>query len=260
MLSTDRPILAHSVCRVPTAEGPVDLKALFAEQGKPGPRRVNRMIQLAVLGARRCIGDLRLPENSAVYLTSRSAHVADSLLLLERIRAGQPSSPVSFINTSGNMAGYYVAADLGLRGSNQSLHATELAWCQLLEMAVAAAEPDQYLLVGCAEECVWPLESHRRRHELPADCPIEERSVFILLGPNGSAGPNRLRSITFSTMAEPPALATDTRADAGLVAPAAFVEWLEQPERSSQFVERASGSGVSSSSASGLCGVITVAP
>lgn len=256
MLKTDRPILSAISCGFPTAEGPVNLKSLFAESGKPGPRRVNRLIQLAVLGARRCVGDRTLPDNTAVYLTSRSAHVADSLLLLGRIRANQPSSPVSFINTSGNMAGYYIAADLGLSGSNQSIHATDLAWSQILELAVAAADPQQYLLIGCAEECVWPLEQHRSRHELAADCAIDEQSTFVLLGPVGAPGPRRLQSVAFTpTPADPPP-PLDPARNGGLEAPPRFVAWLEQPQRSHQFIESPdSGCG---DSAPSLRGVITV--
>lgn len=262
MLNINRPILSHALCRFPVDSGPVNLKALFAESGKPGPRRVNRMIQLAVLTARRCVGPHTLPEDTAVYLSSRSAHVADSLLLLQRIRDSQPSSPVSFINTSGNMAGYYVAADLGLRGSNQSVHASELAWSQLLEMAVLGAEPGQHVLVGCAEECVWPLDEHRQRHALTADQPIEERAVFVLLGPEGAAGETRLQSLAFEVpRTEVPPYAAFP--DAGLSAPAEFVQWLGQQPRSAQFVERPtgknSGSGGSTPTSDlPLCGVISV--
>lgn len=256
MLKTDRPILSAVSCRFPTAEGPVNLKSIFAESGKPGPRRVNRLIQLAVLGARRCVGERTLPSNTAVYLTSRSAHVADSLLLLERIRAGQPSSPVSFINTSGNMAGYYIAADLGLRGSNQSIHATDLAWSQMLEMAVAAADPQQYLLIGCAEECVWPLEQHRNRHELPADCRIDEQSCFVLLGPVGAPGPRRLQSVEFKPTPPSAKACAPLTQDAGLAAPGRFVDWLQQPQRPRQFIESPAADPGTASSLSGFVTVI----
>lgn len=226
-LEVQRPLLGLYSLRVPATEPATDLRKLLATGERPGPRRVNRLIQLAVLGARRCVGEQQPAPNTAVYLSSRGAHVGDTVDLLRRGAQGFPAAPVSFINASGNMAGYYIAADHGLHGGNHSLHSLELAWFQLIQMATLAASADQGILIGAVEECVWPLAEHRQRHGLPADAPMQESADFLWLGPRGATGPLQLDWIEAGQDAQHPPTAA-AAGEIGLAGAADCLRWLAQ--------------------------------
>ncbi len=175
---------SFSLC-LPAVETPQDLKPeLTLQTGRPGPRRVNRWIQLALLGARQCVAEQKLPEDTAIYLTTRNGAVGDTLALLTGNAQNLPPAPFRFINVSGNMAAYYLAADLGLHGANQLIVSHQLPFFSLLELA--RVNGTQSLLLGAVEELVWPLEIHRQRLQLPADARIGESSHWALIELNGS--------------------------------------------------------------------------
>jgi hypothetical protein len=165
---------------VPASEVALELKPLLLERtGRAGPRRVNRWIQLALLGARECVGEHELPQDTAIYLTTRNGAIGDTLALLTGNAQNQPPAPFRFINVSGNMAAYYLAADLAVSGANQVIVSHELPWFSLLELAQISDAP--CLLLGAVEELVWPLDIHKQRLKLPTDARIGESSHWALV-------------------------------------------------------------------------------
>ncbi|MGJ8667970.1 MAG: hypothetical protein ACSHXK_00665 [Oceanococcus sp.] len=173
-------LLSQFSLNLPASEAAQDLKPLLLENtGRAGPRRVNRWIQLALLGARQCVGEHELPQDTAIYLTTRNGAVGDTLALLTGNAQNQPPAPFRFINVSGNMAAYYLAADLGVSGANQVIVSHELTWFSLLELAQISNAP--CLLLGAVEELVWPLDVHKQRLKLPADARVGESSHWALV-------------------------------------------------------------------------------
>ena len=80
-----------------------------------GHRRIDRFIELALLGAHQTLAGRKPEPETALYLTSGLGDIP----VFQRVRrqryfAGMMSKPVDFINLGGNIAGFYVAADFGL--------------------------------------------------------------------------------------------------------------------------------------------------
>ena len=82
-------------------------------------RRVDRFIQLALLGSGRCVAGQELAPDLALYLGSGLGPMSNNITTQQQlIRDRLLPKPFNFINTLGNSAGYYVAKNLGLNGQN----------------------------------------------------------------------------------------------------------------------------------------------
>lgn len=174
----------------PAAETPTNLAETLRElTGRPGPRRVSRLVRLALLGARQCLGNRQLPADSAVLLTTRTGPVADTVTLLQQGAAGLPLPPVQFVNVSSNMVSYYLAAELGVQGSNQVILSREHAWFGLLETAQLTLPPGTPVLLGAVEENLWPLAEHRQRLGLADEAPLGDSSHWLLVETGEGPGP-----------------------------------------------------------------------
>ena len=180
-------ILAHGAYEAVAQDPPQELDAaLRACMGKP-PRRINRYIRLALIGAHRCVAQLEQPLASTTPLLMASAqgNVAEAVALMDEIVVhGRSPMPMPFINVSSNMVGYYLAASLGLCGRNMTAARAPGTFGALLELAeleaiIAPAEHGRMLL-GTVAECVWPLTEHRRRCQLAADTPLVEASYWLV--------------------------------------------------------------------------------
>lgn len=180
-------IRAHGAFETVAQEPPCSLdKPLRAAMGKP-PRRINRYIRLALIGAHRCIArfDAPLPGGTPLYMASEQGSVAEAVDLMDEIvLRGRAPKPMSFINVSSNMVGYYLAASLGLTGRNMNVAREHGAFGAMMELAdldsCSNMAPESVLLLGSVTECVWPLADHRRRCELPANTPLVESSYWLV--------------------------------------------------------------------------------
>jgi hypothetical protein len=153
------------------------LKELLADP----PRRINRLIELTLLGANGCMRSRRPDPHCPVYLAVTHGSVADNVALVGGVAArNAPPTPVSFINLSSNMAGFYVASTLGLHGSNQSVAAEDFSFEAALELATLGARRAQ-ALIGAVEECAWPLEAHRARLGLGPARALSESSHWLFV-------------------------------------------------------------------------------
>jgi hypothetical protein len=156
-------------------------------------RRVDRFIQLAVLGAARCGAGQDLGPDCALYLGSGIGPEGNNIVVQEQIcRDRLLPRPFNFVNTLGSSATYFVAKDRGL---------TEQGWwaCRrgasleaLLTLALADLELGvcRRALVGVVEECPAPYEDHRARCHAPAGAALAEGSHWLLL--EAGAGSNGL--------------------------------------------------------------------
>lgn len=164
-------------------DAPTPLRERLRERLSRPPRRVNRLIELALIGAVDCIGDCPLPADTPVLLALSSGCVADSAQLLSDSLQDNPAMPVRFINVSSNMAGFYVAQQFGLSGSCQVVSRETGSWAAALELA--AIDPATGGLVAALEEAAWPMDSHRERLGLATDAPVLESSAWLRLADDG---------------------------------------------------------------------------
>ena len=147
-------------------------------------RRIDRFIQLALLGSAECVGDRMLAPDCALYICSGLGPVGNNIVVQEAIvGARKLPTPFHFVNTLGSSAGYYVARNLGLTG--QSLFISRRGDSLAAGLACAATDLAtgvvRQALLGVVEECTLPLRDHRARQALAADAPVAEGSHWLLL-------------------------------------------------------------------------------
>jgi len=168
------------------------LKALARETAGGSVRRIGRFIQLALIGAGRCVAGRTLPETTATYFTSCRGDLEVTLdVLVQMCEHARPPAPFAFINTVGNSACFHVAKCFGLSGRSQFVTnryapieaVLRLAALDFAEGGVATA------LVGSTDLCTAPLSDHRLRIGVPPDTPVGEGSHWFLLASDDRFGP-----------------------------------------------------------------------
>ena len=172
------PIVAASSFAQVASATPENLRERVKQLCPRVPRRVNRLVELGLIGAHQCVKARALLEDTAIYMAFTSGCVADSVALVQDVARGQMPMPVTFINVSSNMAGFYIAASLNLHSGNQVVASNDFAWEAALELAMLGAP--RALLLGAVEEAAWPLNEHRSRMSLAPDEPILESSHWLL--------------------------------------------------------------------------------
>ncbi len=167
----------------PAGERPADVWREAKAAGCTDVRRSNRLSCMALIGARDCVAAGGGPPNAeaAVHLASSYGNIAGTAGLIEGLlRDGEPPSPFAFINASTNVAGFYVARELGLSAPGLMLSRGSRSMLAALELLGRDAGYGQHL-IGAVEECAWPLAAHRHRLRLPADAPLAEASYWLWL-------------------------------------------------------------------------------
>jgi len=168
----------------PVGGAPPDVRELSKQTLGKQVRRVGRFIQLALIGAARCVGAETPPAHTAIYMSSRRGDLETNIEVLEQLFAhAQSPKPLSFINTVSNASCYYVARHFGLHG--RSCFVTGV--CFGFEMALQAALLDfqagqvSSALAGGLDTLAAPLDVDRRRLGVPADAAIGEASHWLWL-------------------------------------------------------------------------------
>lgn len=169
-------------------------------------RRIDRFIQLALLGSARCVGARSLRPGCGVYIGSGFGPIGSNIVVQEQLlRDAHWPKPFNFINTLGASAGYYVAKNLGLDGPNMfisrrasSLQATLAA--SIVGLALGTVDE---ALVGIVEEAPYPLSHHRGRLGVGDQALLAEGSHWFLLGRDEAGG----RSLAVERFADFTALA-----------------------------------------------------
>ncbi len=183
-------ILALGSYCEPVAGDPPPLKGLVEATTGISVRRIGRFIQLALIGAGRCLQPGTAPAHTAVFLASGRGDLEVTLEVLREIFEHRAAPmPLSFVNTVSNSACYYLARTLRLNGRSAfatSRYAPFESALRLAALDLATGIPAA--LVGVVDVCVAPVADHRQRVGVSADREVGEGSHWLLLAPAASAG------------------------------------------------------------------------
>lgn len=151
-------------------------------------RRIDRFIQLALLGSARCVTGRQLQTDCGIYLGSGLGPIGNNVVTQQQlIRDREIPKPFNFINTLGSSAGFYVARNLGLSGQNFFVSRRGASLDAVMCQAVADLTLGivRQALIGVVEEVVLPLAGHRKRQRLPETAALSEGSHWLLLQADG---------------------------------------------------------------------------
>jgi hypothetical protein len=168
----------------PVDEQPEKIKPLLQQETGQKFRRIDRFIQLALLGASRCVNSIDLPASTAVYLTSGQGDLDVTIEVLEKIyQKGEPPKPLSFINTVSNAACFNIARHLGLQGKSSFVTGHYFSFERNLELAYLdfCTGVTKTALVGSVDICAVPLAQHRERIGVAERTVLGEGSHWWLL-------------------------------------------------------------------------------
>lgn len=170
-----------------------DLKPLLKATLGTSVRRIDRFIQLALIGAARCIHSARSvdseqstqpPTDTAIYIASGRGDMEITVEVQRDLFVnGHEPKPLNFINTVSNAASFYIAQSFGLCGRNQFIANRHWAF----EVALQSALLDLQLgkinsaLVGVVDVVVAPIAEHRQRLQLGATTALAEGSHWLWL-------------------------------------------------------------------------------
>ena len=155
-------------------------------------RRIDRFIQLALVGTGRCVEGRTLDPSCGFYLGSGLGPMGNNIDTQQQlVRDRLIPKPFNFINTLGNSAGYYVAKNLSLSGQNLFISRRGASFTAVLEAALVDIECGALVqaLVGVVEEVTLPLAEHRRRQGLAVNTAVAEGSHWLLLEKDATTGP-----------------------------------------------------------------------
>lgn len=146
-------------------------------------RRINRFIQLSLIGAGRCLQGRTLSADTAVHLTSGRGDLELTLdILAAMYEQGQPPKPLHFVNTVSNSACFYVAKAFGLQGRSQFATRRFAPLQSALQLAALDLQTGvDTVLLGCVDIATLPLDEHRERIGVAPDTRVGEGSHWLLL-------------------------------------------------------------------------------
>ena len=161
-------LVAHASFEQLISDAPQPLRAMVESETGKRFRRVNRYIELCLIGAARCLRKLPTPPppDTALYLCSDTGMLDQTASLMHRMqsRHGVPK-PYEFMNLSGTMAAFQVAQHFTLTGPQLCLHGQHDSLEQALQLMFLRSSHHRRALVGVVEEGCWPLATHRQRLE-----------------------------------------------------------------------------------------------
>jgi hypothetical protein len=202
-------ILAHGHYSATVDESLPPLKELVKETTGEAVRRVGRFIQLALIGAGRCLQGVQAPPDTAVYLTSGRGDLEITLEVLEQmVEHGLPPKPLSFINTVSNSACFYLAKHFALHGRSHFVTRRHAPLESVLQLALLdmAEGSVQTALLGSVDICTAPLSDHRKRLAVESDTTVGEGSHWFLLAQDEHPARAIGRIIAVETLADEQAL------------------------------------------------------
>ncbi len=175
---------------------PLDLKPqLQAAWGKRF-RRINHFIELTLIGAKSCVDHSKaaVQEDCDIYLASEQGNIADVANMTASLyRESEAPMPLTFLNISNNMAGFYLAQNLKLHSSNLTIAHQTFPFETALDIATFNISCSQKkapsALVGGVEECAYPLADHRERMGIAENAPLAEGSSWLHIGSGETASP-----------------------------------------------------------------------
>jgi hypothetical protein len=170
------PIVAAAGFIQPAGDTPTSLREELRTLTPNAPRRINRLSELGLIGAHRCVAGRDLADDTAVVVATTTGCLNDSVQLLRAVGDRRPPMPMDFINVSSNMTGFHLAAGLRLHSSNLVVASADFAWEAAIEVAMLGS---RRFLAGAIEECAWPLAQQRERLGLATDVQMLESSQWL---------------------------------------------------------------------------------
>ena len=147
-------------------------------------RRIDRFVQLTLMGAAECARKHELARDCGLYLSSGVGPITSNVLVQDAIhRDSRMPMPFSFVNTLGSSACYHVAKELDLAGETVMVARGSASFSAALTCAQADLESGivSQVLVGAVEECVLPADRHRALLRMGPDVTVAEGTHWILL-------------------------------------------------------------------------------
>ena len=147
-------------------------------------RRIDRFVQLTLMGAAECARKHVLARDCGLYLSSGVGPITSNVLVQDAIhRDSRMPMPFSFVNTLGSSACYHVAKELDLAGEAVMVARGSASFSAALTCAQADLESGvvSQVLVGAVEECVLPADRHRALLRMGSDVTVAEGTHWILL-------------------------------------------------------------------------------
>jgi 3-oxoacyl-(acyl-carrier-protein) synthase len=148
-------------------------------------RRIDRLIELALVGSGECVAGKKLAPDCGLYISSGIGPIGSNVVVQDSVsRGAKLPMPFNFVNTLGSSAGYYVAKNLGLSGEGTFVSRRGAAFAAALACATAdlASGVVSQMLVGAIEECPLPARRFSELLGLPAGAVTAEGSHWLLLG------------------------------------------------------------------------------
>lgn len=147
-------------------------------------RRIDRFVQLSLLGAAECVHGRKLDASCALYLSSGVGPIGSNVLVQDAIhRDSRLPMPFNFVNTLGSSACYHVVKELNLTGEAVMVARGQASFTAALISAHADMQSGvtNQILIGAVEECVLPADRHRSLLRLDAKSAVAEGSHWLLL-------------------------------------------------------------------------------
>lgn len=179
-----------------------DLKPELKALSGKNHRRIDRFIELAIIGAHKAVAGYELEPATALYLVSGQGDIP----VFERVRRQRyfqkmMSKPVDFVNLASNTAGFYVASHLKIAGANLFLSHKHFP----VQMALLLAQSELVLktypaiLLGGVDECLENRELARKLLGVAAATELGEGSNWLLLNcePDGALAALRVAGQQF---------------------------------------------------------------
>jgi len=161
-----------------------DLKTELKTISGKSYRRIDRFIELAIIGAHKAVAGYELEPDTALFLTSGQGDIP----VFERVRRQRyfqkmMSKPVDFVNLASNTAGFYVSSHLGIAGANLFLSHKHFPVQMALLLAQSELELGKQSAILLGGVDVWLENRELARKLLGVDAVTElgEGSNWLLL-------------------------------------------------------------------------------
>ncbi len=163
---------------------PPDLKTELKTLSGKSYRRIDRFIQLALIGAHKAVAGYKLEPDTALYLISGQGDIP----VFERVRRQRyfqkmMSKPVDFVNLASNTAGFYVSSHLGIDGANLFLahHHFPVQMALLLAQSDLELKKQSAILLGGVDEWLENQELAKKLLGVSGSARLGEGSNWLLL-------------------------------------------------------------------------------
>ena len=137
--------------------------------------RTDNFINLTLLGAQRCVGDISLSKNSSIYLASRNGNLNTTIKVFDAIFIKDKlPMPFSFLNSVNASKLFFLAKNFGIEGKTLFVDRFESA----LPQAFVDVKQGRTVLLGVVKEAIADLDLHKKRFGTGE---IEESSRWLIL-------------------------------------------------------------------------------